>query len=392
MKRFEGFSLFVLKIISAAIILFLTVYAFKYTQDILPSAAEVPVDSTDLVWVNALFAVGAMFFYILFYIKEKKLSHKTKAVIEYVSLTTVVVAVTAASMWWITCEAHMPQSDQLYLFVGASHFADGDFGITSGSYFALYPHQLGLAFFLQWILKVVGPFNYLPLQYINVALALGVVVMGFVVLKIFRSRTSTIVLYCVFMILCIPLITYTQWVYGEIPSLFFMLALFIATLKYDENGKTVYAILMVLSATVACLVRKNTYVFLAAFLVVTVIKWLTSRQYKKIVLAVVVFLAPILAYRGLYAYYEHASGYEFVEMIPTSSWIEIGLEDKPELGPGWYRDVISEFKEYDMCTDEYAEVSRKKISERVHEMISDPGYAVAFYKRKALSQWNEPLY
>ena len=393
MKTFHKISCYTLKLFAIGIFVILFYYAFRYTQVIQPLARELPMDQKDSLPWNGVILLCVLGLFLLLYHMQGKLTEKSEMCLEWGSIAFSMLVVTAFTLWWITCEDRSPHSDQLIVYGAASYFSEGIYDMLSPiGYFAIYPHQLGLAFLMQCLFGIVGPRNHLAYQLLNIVFINGIILFGNWALRLMETKSLTRVFYCISMTLCIPLLTYSHWVYGEIPSIFFMMAAFVFLMKLDQTGRARYGILMVLSIGLTCLYRKNSYIFLIALVIAATIQWITKKQYGRLIWILISIAFPVLLYLGIYAYYESISGTSFDSGIPTSSWIAMGMEDDPELGPGWYNNVLNSYQELGYDAKAMDEISKRKIQERGTYFLKNPFVALDFYKRKVLSQWNEPMY
>ena len=101
----------------------------------------------------------------------------------------------------------------------------------------MHPHQLGLTALCELLFKVVGAYNYRAFEMMNLIFALGSVYLGYRILSEMTRSTAAIVGYNILMFGCLPLILYTPWVYGDVPSIFFALLAEWMLLRYLAEKK-----------------------------------------------------------------------------------------------------------------------------------------------------------
>ena len=383
----------IVRICGAAIFLFLTWYSFRYTQYMNPGWDERPLNVRDSMGRNLLFLLLAGAFLIFLFRLEKCVSQQVKNKIKQVVLVLVLLWTGGWSFWWISCAERIPKGDQAYIYGGASYFLEGNFEFFSkGGYCDMYPHQLALIALIEALFFVVGTFHYYAFQVICVFLAVGIVFLGCRIVEEITDRMSVAVFYCVSMLGCLPLIFYTSWVYGDIPSIFFSLLAAWALLRYGKKSYWSYLAVCVFSLTMGILVRKNSLILLIAFCMVSLV-WALYRKDKKILAAAgMAVLLPWLLNMGIYKMYEVRSGYEHSKGLPVLSWVSMGLQEN-DGKYGWYFDYPKKiYYENDFNKEVTEEIVKQDIRERLTVFRADLSYTWTFFREKLLSQWNEPLY
>uniref|UniRef100_UPI00405609CA hypothetical protein n=1 Tax=Acetatifactor sp. TaxID=1872090 RepID=UPI00405609CA len=383
----------IVRIFGSIIFVILTWYAFRYTQYIIPGGREIPTDMQDSILGNLFFVVAGGTVFLLLFESEKRISKKAQQIIMYVVLIVAMAWIGLLGFWWITAVDRVPVGDQAFIYGGASYFLEGQyFFLGEGGYCSMYPHQLGLIALVELLFLVVGTYNYYAFQVICVLLTLGIVYVGFRIVCLITEHKSVAMIYCLSMMGCLPLAFYTDWVYGDIPSIFFALLTAYMLLKYDRRGKIRYLVGIVFSITMALLVRKNSMILLIALCLAGGVYCIRKKDKRMLVSLIVAVLLPILTYQGIYKIYEMRSGHERYDEIPTLSWVVMGMQENQGIY-GWYNDYGKQVFYANDCNAEYANVMIKlDLEERLEEFQDNPFYARKFYKGKILSQWNEPLY
>ena len=295
--------------------------------------------------------------------------------------------------WWITALDRVPEGDQAFIYGGASYFIEGRyFFFGHGCYCQIYPQQLGQIAVVELLFRIVGTYNYFAVQILCVFFAAGILLFGYLILRSLKTGFVVKMLYLLLMMGCLPLIGYTSWVYGDLPSTFFLFVSFFLLLKLQEKPKWYFLAGTVGAFTMGCLVRKNSYVFLVAVVIMAVIDAISHRRWRMLIAAALMFLVPFLCYQGIYAMYEARSGKEIEAGLPVNSWIVMGMQENWN-GNGWYNDYPKQVgASLDWDYDAVREQMKEYMKVRISEFRSQPSYAVQFYKAKVLSQWNEPLF
>ncbi len=385
----------VVRVIGSVIFLALGWYSMKYTYYMEPGDWEWPVNIPDSVWRNLLALAAALAVSAALSVAERRMSDRAQTLFKRISLWAAMLWVGGASMWWILAGDRPPVGDQAFVYGGASYFLEGDFKfLNKGAYLGMHPHQLALVALCELFFLFVGTYNYMAIEVFCAVMAVGSVLMGYLLLSEITEHMSAIVGYNLLMFGCLPLIFYTPWCYGDIPSIFFALVVAWALLRYERQGRVGYLALLVGAMTLALLFRKHSLILLAAFGMVAVLYALKRRDVRILLAVLAAAVLFEASYQGIYKMYEVRSGIEHEEGIPFVAWIAMGMQESTGYYfGGWFNNYPkSIYGQLEMDEDKVRDASLQNLKERFAVFWHDPKNAVAFFREKILSQWNEPLY
>lgn len=392
-EKIRSLAYGVIKVAGAGIFFYLTYYSLRYSQYIFPQAREFPIDMRDDPGRNIL-AAGIFFAVVLgLSYLEKKLTKRCMIWIERVFLCISVLWIACCCFWWISALDRQPVGDQAFIYGGASYFLEGQYSfLGSGGYCEIYPHQLGLIAFVELLFLVFGAYNYFAYQLMCASMAVGIVFLGYYLLKEQTDIFAIRIAYCLLMMGCVPLVCYTSWVYGEVPSVFFSMLAACFAVKWESGRSKGWLAGIVAACVMAVLVRKNSMILLIALCLLAVVHMICYRRWQIGLAALLSVLCSFLAYQGIYKMYEIRSGFEHHDGLPINSWIAMGMMEQ-EGRCGWYNNLGKDVL-YSLELDYEATetVMDSYIEERMEAFKNDPAYARWFFKRKILSQWSEPLY
>lgn len=383
----------VMAVIGSVIFLFLTYHSFRYTQYVPISWEEKAVNVKDQpLWNVAAVLLFALVAWILCRVRDK-CGEKFQKRLELVMIAVAVLWVLGLGTWWITAADRVPEGDQAFIYGGASYFLEGDYSFFGhGGYCQIYPQQLGQIAVVELFFRFVGAYNYFAVEVACVLFAAGTVFLGWLILRKLEAGFVTRILYCLLMMGCIPLIGYVSWVYGDLPSTFFLFLTFFLALYLQDQPKWYMVAGVACSFTMACLVRKNSMIFMVAFLILAVIDAISKKRLRMFLAGGLALLLSILCYQGIYASYEARSGQKLEAGLPVNSWIMMGLMESWN-GNGWYNNYPKEIgATYDWNFEAVRSDVSETLKERLAELRANPKEAGKFFKAKILSQWNEPLY
>ncbi len=383
----------VVRVVGSMIFIVLVAFALIHTQYMIPGGNEFPLNRKDSIWGNLLVLGIAVIVLFGLYGAEKKMSQNLRKVIARVSVLVTMLVAAVVGFWWITAVDRVPEGDQAYLYGGASYFLEGQYVfLDKGGYLDMCPHQLGLVFFMELLFLVVGTYNYFAFQVICVLSTVGIVLLGYLLIRKMTDLCMPAVGYCVLIACCLPLFFYTGWVYGDIPSIFWALLAANLLLAYEKKRHWGYLAGIVISFVLAVMVRQNSLIFLIAFCLAGAVYLLQTKDRKLLVCLVLTVLCPMLAITGVNKMYEIRSGFPHSDGMPAYSYIAMGLQEQNGMC-GWHSLYCKEVYYQTGYDSELAgEISKTDIRERLSQMTGDPVYTAKFLGKKILTQWNAPLY
>lgn len=381
------------RIVGCAIFSYLTWYSFRYTRYIAPGAREVPVDMQDSFGRNvlcALLAVGVLAALMLW---EKKAGRRLRNVASRGLMALTFAWIALAGIWWTYASPHVPVGDQAFIYGGASYFIEGQYHfLGKGGYCTMFPYQLGLTALCELLFRMVGTYNYRAFEIICIAMAAGCAYLGYRILSEMTESRAVAIGYQILMAGCLPLIFYTPWVYGDIPSIFFALLAEWALLRYGSGQKLRYLAVLASALVLAILVRLNSAIIFVAVCLAILLYAFLHRD-KRIVLAfMIAIVCSCCSFWAIFRMYEVRSGYKKGQSIPLVASITMGMMESYG-AYGWFNNYNKEvFYGADCDSGIAAETARRDLEDRLRVFWEDRDYAKLFFREKLLSQWNAPLY
>ena len=383
----------ILKVTGVLIFMVLTWYSMRYTQ-YTEYYNEVFVNYRDSMLKNLLVLLAAALIICVLSVLEKNLSDQVCVWVRHILLIALSIWIGVCGWLWITSVDRIPLGDQEFVLNGASYFAQGEYSfLKKGGYYDRCPQHFGLIALLELLFRLVGPYNYFTVQIISVGMTVGIGIMGYLLVRCLSDRTSVAAAYCLLMAACLPMIFYTGWVYGDIPSTFFMLMTAWCLLRYERSRRWGWLAGVAFGMMMAVLTKQNSLVMLIALGLVIGVYVLVKKDIKLLLGLVISALLTWMAYAGIQIMYQVRSGVELNRAIPAVSYIAMGMQEDTYGRCGWYTGYVNVvYWDADNDPKLAAEVSWQDIRDRLDIFENDPAYAWQFYREKVLSQWNQPLY
>ncbi|MCI6469863.1 MAG: hypothetical protein MSA29_08165 [Lachnospiraceae bacterium] len=317
----------------------------------------------------------------------------------------------------------VPAADALSVYNAAAEWILGNTDIIhpTVSYLSYYPQQIGLMAFLELLLRIwnltglsVPAWHFIKLVY--VCLLCGAIWFQYLSLQYLWPENYKKISCCYLVLVCcnLPMIMYSSFVYGEIPSFAalsvgcYLLLRLLGSVSpggsYRDNvspGGSSRIIFTgfgsILFLTLSVMLRKNSLIPIIAVLLVLLFEALRfgrSVRSRLCLLGIAVCLAvtSVGILPLVQKCYEKKAGNTLSSGVTAMSYLAMGMQEASR-GCGWYNGFnINTYDTAGMDTALANEISRLAIDERLTYFREHPGYTADFYLHKHLSQWADGTY
>lgn len=338
----------------------------------------------------------------------------------------------------------VPAADAMSVYNAALEWIQGNLDMIhpTVSYLSYYPQQIGLMAFLELFLRIwnltgisAPAWHFIKLIY--VCLLCAAVLFQYLSLKYLWREHWEEISCCYLLLVCcnLPMIMYSSFVYGEIPSFaalsvgLYLLLRLLSGITFPDHIHTGshegISLKSSDSETVACAVpspefhstwstfftgtgsilflalsvmlRKNSLIPIIAVLLVLLFESLRfgrSVRARLCLLGMAVCLAvtSVGILPLVQKCYEKKAGNTLSSGVTAMSYFAMGMQEASR-GCGWYNGFnIDTYDAAGMDSALANEISRQAVLECLAYFREHPGYAVDFYARKHLSQWADGTY
>lgn len=330
----------------------------------------------------------------------------------------------------------VPAADALSVYNAAAEWILGNTDIIhpTVSYLSYYPQQIGLMAFLELLLRIwnltglsVPAWHFIKLVY--VCLLCGAIWFQYLSLQYLWPENYKNISCCYLVLVCcnLPMIMYSSFVYGEIPSFaalsvgcYLLLRLLggvspggssrdnvsrndaPSVTAYDYVPRMLRQILFtgfgsILFLTLSVMLRKNSLIPVIAVLLVLLFEALRPGRNGKmrlglLIMAVCLAVTSVGILPLVQKCYEKKAGNTLSSGVTAMSYLAMGMQEASR-GCGWYNGFnIDTYDTAGMDTAIANEISRLAIDERLTYFWEHPGYTADFYLHKHLSQWADGTY
>lgn len=298
----------------------------------------------------------------------------------------------------------IPAADSASVYSIARALASDQTGVIhpTDSYLSYYPQQIGLVAFYEIIIRL---WNLLPISYeayyilqcINVGMACVIVYVQYkTTCLLFHDKAG--VSYLFLAVLNAPLVIYTSFVYGEIPSFAFLsagiylLLVYFAKKELSFRRRLLYLICSLPMMMAAVVVRKNSLIVIIAAVIVLLWEWLRTQRHYLLFYTAVLVACCISVLPAIQRIYEHRADNTLSTGVPAISYVAMGMQESSR-GNGWYNGFnFYTYQESNMDTAVTTEKSKAAIRASLSAFRENPDYAFRFYADKFLSQWTDGSY
>ena len=330
----------------------------------------------------------------------------------------------------------VPAADALSVYNAAAEWILGNTDIIhpTVSYLSYYPQQIGLMAFLELLLRIwnltglsVPAWHFIKLVY--VCLLCGAIWFQYLSLQYLWPENYKKISCCYLVLVCcnLPMIMYSSFVYGEIPSFaalsvgcYLLLRLLGGVSpggSYRDNvsrndapsvtahGSAPHMLCRIiftgfgsiLFLTLSVMLRKNSLIPIIAVLLVLLFEALRfGRSFRSrlclLGIAVCLAVTSVGILPLVQKCYEKKAGNTLSSGVTAMSYLAMGMQEASR-GCGWYNGFnIDTYDTAGMDTALANEISRLAIDERLTYFREHPGYTADFYLHKHLSQWADGTY
>lgn len=355
----------------------------------------------------------------------------------------------------------VPAADALSVYNAAAEWILGNTDIIhpTVSYLSYYPQQIGLMAFLELLLRIwnltglsVPAWHFIKLVY--VCLLCGAIWFQHLSLQYLWPENYKKISCCYLVLVCcnLPMIMYSSFVYGEIPSFAalsvgcYLLLRLLGSVSpggsyrdnvspgssyrdnispggsspdssyrdnvsrndapsvtaYDYVPRMLRQILFtgfgsILFLTLSVMLRKNSLIPIIAVLLVLLFEALRPGRNGKmrlglLIMAVCLAVTSVGILPLVQKCYEKKAGNTLSSGVTAMSYLAMGMQEASR-GCGWYNGFnIDTYDTAGMDTALANEISRLAIDERLTYFREHPGYTADFYLHKHLSQWADGTY
>lgn len=402
LQKLYHFSYKFVQIFSLVLMVFLFLGAFLSTCYATDMESQKVLTKTD----NPLLSLLGMLIFITVLAGICRFVCKKPENYKRILLFLVLGLCTAEGIILILFSKTVPAADCMSVYSIAQSLASGDTSVIhpTASYLSYYPQQVGLTAYFEGIIRLLNLFSVSAAAYhfikcINVAFACMIILFQYKTVHFLWNSDKTDCTYLLLAGLNLPLIFYSSFVYGEIPS-FAAVSVGIYYLSKWLHGSencpvrrsVFYTCASVISLSISVMLRKNSLILIIAVLLVVLCRWM---QTKKPVLLLYGLLCAVCCFSILpiiQAGYEKRAGNTLSSGVPAMSYFAMGMQEASR-GNGWYNGFnFNTYQESGMDTSVTVEKSKEAIAERVTFFKENPGYAAGFYLQKHLSQWADGTY
>ena len=393
MKIFKNIYTYVISVLFTLIISFLVYVAYKGTcYNAIQYTSEYTFFLKDNVLLNILFSV--LFIVLIFFLGKSKLVRKINnddKLFKKLQVIFLVLIFIVGTIWVWGIEI-LPESDQYFVLKAVAEFKNGDYSsFESGAYMEMCTNQIGI-FFIYYLLSFIfGDNFYLGLQIVNV-LAVVLIYKSLSDVVGILKGSNFIRLAIIFSAFVFPvLIIYCWLIYGNMLGIAFILLSIKYELIYFDKYKIKDLLLSSLFLIVALMAKSFTLVYLIGMAIYAFFKILDTKNVKGILIIICFILGLLFELYVPKLYVESKVGHS-LNGASYYSYIAMGMQEGDRC-EGWHNKYNQD--SYHLANNDsnlQKEISLKEINERLSVFSKDSAYALKFYSRKIISQWNNPTF
>ena len=265
----------------------------------------------------------------------------------------------------------------------------------SRQYMDMHPLQISIVLFIELIYRISGIQSQLVIKCLNVVFSVVALIYLYRITDLLFQKERTKKTLSLLILGCPVFVFWTTFVYGNIVGLMFGVMAIFYTLKYLEDKKIRYLILMAITILLAAILKSNYQVYMIGIIIVLILDLFKKFDGKIIIAILGILLIAGISSKALIKFMEIRLGQEISDGIPMISYIEMSFSKPLDRASGWYNAATNVEKTYiesGFDSERAAQISKERIQKRFKEMASEPKETLFFFADKVASTWLEPTY
>lgn len=339
-----------------------------------------------IILIGVIILLGI--FYLL-YTLLKKINIK-------ILLAISLAIITIFSLFWVNFVQAPVRADQKFVLAAAINFKNNNFDfLEEGKYLFLHPLQLGIVFFLEFIITIFSNNSPLLIQNLNIVFVLISFYLMFKITNLLYQdeKINKLVLIIFPSFLVLPMLSIL--VYGNIFGFTFSLLAIFLLLLYYKNRKIKYLIFVSFSLAFSIILKSNYEIIMIGIIISLVLDFIQKFDKRNLLIVLLILVLCLCSNKAILKFAELRTGKEINEGIPMISYIAMGIQKPATRNAGWYnesKNVEAIYAQNNYNKNETTEESIEIIKNRLNDFLDSPISFVKFYADKILSTWCEPAF
>ncbi|MGN0319084.1 MAG: hypothetical protein ACI4E1_14240 [Lachnospira sp.] len=312
------------------------------------------------------------------------------------SRNILLLLITLLGLFWVLVTQTKTGADQYYVMNAAYCLRNGDpTPFLKDGYIAKYTNQIGLVFIYYLLGYIVGDYNNIFFQLLNVVMVTITFKWITDILNLFKAGRTVQLVFLSFALLFYPWILYSTFVYGNVPGMFFSIGAFLFAYRFFNNKKYSHAVICAFFIMMGIMVKSNYLIFLIALIIYVIITSLRKRSIPGLVLLGLIIVGFIIQSTVPKYIVSKKSGCDLNAGASAYAWIAMGTQTitGDYYADGWYSPKIAalyELNDYDTEAEKLAAI--EVIDDNINYFKDNPGSFTTFLAKKTASQWNNPAF
>lgn len=382
---------------------YLAIMSIIQTSKIDPAkySSEAILYQTDNIALNIFFM--SLFFVFLFAMR-KRYDFFSKVDMKLLE-AALPCYVTVLGLVWVLSAQSSPAADSQNIFEAATNAAQGSYrsmydggefynkDFYSGySYFSFYPFQLGFVFLCEIVYRIFGVSSAMPVEIINVLCVAAAYLAIAKISRLMFKRRSIEFFTIILLAGCFQPILFCTFAYGNIIGMCCALWASYFLIKYFQTSKYILLIPCALLLTLSTLAKYNNMIYVVAFVIMLIVHTVKHKKWQSVAFALAICVLAVGASKLVIISYENRADTTFRSGVSQMLYLDMGLNES-YMAPGWYNDMAkSTYINYNLDSEKANNAAKADIDKRLKYNFSDIDYAVDFFGKKIISQWNEPTF
>ena len=286
------------------------------------------------------------------------------------------------------------RGDQQIIYEHARILNSGSYEVLeNGRYLTLNPVQLGYATYVRLLIKIVDSTKILFVANLIWTAIIYFIIWKISCLVIDSSLCRKYIILLEFSFL--PTFFIILYAYGQVPGYSLILLATYFFIRYLKTHNIINMIPFFVFFILACILKNNFMIAGIVFSLVLLFDVLSNYiDWKALLWIPVILVSMVYPARAIADSYRIASGIDFGEGEPISSYFAMGLhwDEYAVTGGGYDGYTFDNYYDSGFDSELADQKAKENLKESINYFVSNPSYAIQFFKYKFIATWCEPLF
>ena len=317
-----------------------------------------------------------------------------------ISVLCAVIICIVLGVSWLMGNSYDPVGDQKHVWETASLILQNRGKEVNLSYYKTYSQQKIICLMMMLFIKIFQNNGLLAYRIFCLICASLIIFLGGKQAYHLSGREEAGTASAIMLVEFIPIVLYSTYVYGTLPSLCFTLLAFYAVTRLIQTQRLYWLVVELVAIPLMYAFYTATMIAMIAIMVVLILYAVVSFQKRNSRVAIAALFGAVLPFflvcgirvaaGNIFCQYTGLNPNE--DTLPATAWIRMGLTSDSDLGPGGYdASNVGLFQDKGSDTEKTDAAARKEIHSALED-YRNGSRPMTFFWKKTETQWLDPWF